>query len=257
VLILLKFKSMIAKNLIKKTVYKLRSYFLKSFPLSLLLDIPPNNVLKKQSEVDEAIRIAKQIGLPLHPDRPKNWDSLAAVSFFLNYCQNKASNILDAGGEYYSALLPQLAFLGYRNLTCINLSFKRPLKFGKILFENADLTKTKYNEHYFDGISCLSVIEHGVNIDDYFREMSRILKINGILITSTDYWDTPIEVGNKISYDFPVKIFNSSEIINFVSIAENYGFQPLGALDLFCNEKVIECQSLKYTFLYFLLQKVK
>ena len=48
----------------------------------------------------------------------------------------------------------------------------------------------------FDYVTSLSVIEHGVNIEKYFREMSRIIKSNGYLLTSTDYWPDKL-VNNK------------------------------------------------------------
>ena len=51
-----------------------------------------------------------------------------------------------------------------------------------------DLEKTNFKDNMFDFITSLSVIEHGVNIQNYFREMNRILKKDGMLLTSTDYW---------------------------------------------------------------------
>jgi len=48
----------------------------------------------------------------------------------------------------------------------------------------------------FDYITSLSVIEHGVNIQNYFKEMNRILKKGGVLLTSSDYW--PDKLVNKI-----------------------------------------------------------
>jgi ubiquinone/menaquinone biosynthesis C-methylase UbiE len=50
-----------------------------------------------------------------------------------------------------------------------------------------NLEDTKFNDQMFDYVTSLSVIEHGVNIEKYFREMSRIIKSNGYLLTSTDY----------------------------------------------------------------------
>ena len=42
-----------------------------------------------------------------------------------------------------------------------------------------DLTHTPFPDGYFDAIACLSVIEHGVPLQNYFREMYRLLKPNG------------------------------------------------------------------------------
>ena len=51
-----------------------------------------------------------------------------------------------------------------------------------------NLEATHYKENTFDFVTSLSVIEHGVDIQKYFEEMSRILKKDGLLLTSTDYW---------------------------------------------------------------------
>ena len=67
----------------------------------------------------------------------------------------------------------------------------------------------------FDFITSLSVIEHGVNIQNYFKEMNRILKKDGILLTSTDYWPDKIVNGVKTKYNpkhNPDNIFSMEEI---------------------------------------------
>ena len=51
-----------------------------------------------------------------------------------------------------------------------------------------DLEKTGFQNNTFDFVTSLSVIEHGINIENYFKEMNRILKKEGLLLTSTDYW---------------------------------------------------------------------
>jgi ubiquinone/menaquinone biosynthesis C-methylase UbiE len=50
------------------------------------------------------------------------------------------------------------------------------------------LEETNYQSNTFDFVTSLSVIEHGVDIHKYFMEMNRILKKDGLLLTSTDYW---------------------------------------------------------------------
>ena len=114
----------------------------------------------------------------------KNWDSLAALDLILRTTDTR-SRIFDAGGEWYSMILPWLCLYGYKNLTAGNLVFDKKIRRGTIVYEHSDITRTKFSNGYFDAITCLSVIEHGVDLNAYFKEMSRIIRRGGILITST------------------------------------------------------------------------
>jgi len=101
------------------------------------------------------------------------------------------------------------------------------------------------------------VIEHGVDLNSYFKEMSRILKTNGILITSTDYYETPIDTKGQIAYGVPIHIFTKEEIEEAMNISEKYGLFLTSPLDLTCDEKVVYWKQydLRFTFLNFVLRK--
>jgi SAM-dependent methyltransferase len=216
----------------------------------------PNETLKVWAQCENSISILKSLQLTLHPDLPKNWDSLAALIMILKHTSNNAC-IMDAGGEYYSSILPLLRSLGYKNLIATNLSFVKPVRKNKIRYEPGDITQTRFQDNTFDAVTSLSVIEHGVDIEKYFSEMSRIIKPNGILFTSTDYWKEPVDTRNQIAFDAPIKIFTKEDILTFIDIAKENGFTLLGELDLTCVEKVVHWQpfDLRYTFIYFTLQK--
>lgn len=213
-------------------------------------------VLKYENEYRKATEVTKHLGLNRHPDEPKNWDSLAALLAILMHTDEEGK-ILDAGGERYSVILPQLAALGYQNLFCINLAFKANVQIGSIKYEKGDITKTRFENSYFDAITCLSVIEHGVELDEYFKEMSRILKPGGILFSSTDYWYESMDTKGKYAFGVPIRIFSSEDITHSINIAKMHGLELIAPIDLTCEEKVIEWKSfnLKYTFIYFLLKK--
>jgi SAM-dependent methyltransferase len=227
-------------------------------------NIPLSGVLRKKSDYKHAIKILDELNFPLHEDGPKNWDCLAALSLIQRYLPNKSAKVLDAGGEFYSPILRQLELSGYTDLTCINLVFKdrftsRYLKKGNIMFEYGDITKTRFANGYFDAITCLSVIEHGVDIELYFKEMSRLLRVNGVLFTSTDYWEQPIATGGKVAYGVPVKIFDPNDINEMIRIAERHGFKIIEPIAFDCDQKVVTWKefNLRYTFIYFALMKVK
>lgn len=215
-----------------------------------------NTTLKTHQEINNTLEQIKKLGLFPHIDPPKNWDSLAALDYILKTFSLE-SHILDAGAELYSVILPWLFLYGYRNLLGINLIFNRPIKRGPIRYEFGDVTNTSFKNASFDAITCLSVIEHGINPKAYFKEMSRILKPNGILITSTDYYSYPIDSKGRIAYKTPIHIFSKDEIIEALNTAGEFGLKPINSIDLNCKEKVIKWKEyeLDYTFLIFTLQK--
>lgn len=215
-----------------------------------------NGTLKSRSEWREAFENARKLHVPLHRGQEKNWDHLAAVSTILAHTPASA-RILDAGAEFYSNLLPALFVYGYRDLYGINLSFSDPARRGPIRYLPGDLTRTPFPNDFFDAITCLSVIEHGVPLGSYFREMHRLLKPGGVLITSTDYYPTPIETRGLVAHGCPIKIFSKPEIQTALSLAQDIGLQPTGDIDLECEEKPIrwEPYGLEYSFVIFTLQK--
>lgn len=217
-----------------------------------------NAVLKTADEWENAVREVRALGLPPHKDSPKNWDSLAALDSILKMTGPNA-RILDAGAELYSTILPWLFLYGYRNLTGINLAFRQPLGLGPISYEYGDITKTKFKENTFDAISCLSVIEHGVDLRQYFREMSRILKPGGILVTSTDYYDRAIDTKGQSAYGAPIHVFSKDEIAGVLDTAKKANLELTDPLNLGCEEKAVRWKkfALDYTFLTFTLRKKK
>ena len=215
-----------------------------------------NRTLKCAEEVDQALRLVRELGLIPHPDPPKNWDTLGAVGSILVETDTSA-RVLDAGGELYSSVLPCLTLYGYRHLEAVNLSFKKQYKRGPITYWPGNLLHTSFPDETFSAITCLSVIEHGVDLSAYFREMVRLLKPGGILITSTDYWSSPVHTFDLTAYGVPIRIMGPREIEGAISEAREVGLVPTGAVDLTCEERVIRWQGgrLAYTFLTFILRK--
>jgi len=216
-----------------------------------------NATLKSRAEAQQAFENAVSLHLPRHRTPEKNWDHLAAVSTILSQTSPSA-RILDAGAEFYSNVLPALFLYGYRNLYAVNLSFTDPARRGPIRYVPGDLTNTSFLDESFDAITCLSVIEHGVPFEPYFREMHRLLKPGGLLITSTDYYPTPIDTRGLVAHGSPIKIFSMPEIQSALALARGMRLNLTGDIDLDCDEKPIrwEPYGLEYSFVIFTLQKV-
>ncbi|ACL73430.1 Methyltransferase type 11 [Thioalkalivibrio sulfidiphilus HL-EbGr7] len=209
-----------------------------------------NRALMSQEEVSQSVAEANSLKLPPCEDAPKTWDTLAALRAVLEATTTDAV-VLDAGAETYSRFLPWLYLYGYRNLHGINLVFDKPFRQGSIQFENGDITRTRFPDGHFDAIACLSVVEHGVDLEAYFREMSRILKPGGVLITSTDYFETPTDTQGLTAYGAPIHVFDRDEILQGVEIAKGYGLGLTSDLDLRCQDKVVRWHPYEhqYTFI--------
>jgi SAM-dependent methyltransferase len=215
-----------------------------------------NAVLQNRAEWEAATSAGQQLRVPLHRGPEKNWDHLAAVSTILRHTDPSA-RILDAGAEIYSNVLPALFLYGYHELYGVNLSFADPTRRGPIRYLPGDLTRTAFPDGFFDAIACMSVIEHGVPLEDYFREMFRLLKPGGLLITSTDYFPAPIDTRGQQAHGTPIKIFSRAEIEAALALAQSIGFEMTGNLDLSCEQRPIRWEqfNLDYTFVLFTLRK--
>lgn len=215
-----------------------------------------NTVLRHSADIERTVSALGAAGLPIHPDPVKNWDSLLAISAIARHTGPDA-RILDAGAMTYSMFLPSLYRLGYRDLTGINLVFPRAMRYGPIRYEPGDITATRFPDGHFDAIACLSVIEHHVDTDRYLNEMARILKPGGLLITSTDYFDPPVDTAGRTAYGAPVHIFTRPEIEAFRDAADARGLRLTGELDLTCAERVVHWRQLdlRYTFVLMTMRK--
>jgi SAM-dependent methyltransferase len=175
--------------------------------------------------------------------------------------------ILDVGCNG-SPILPLLRRLGFMNLYGCDLFLKKGISAAIELYEEKtfvisvqDLEKTEFQNNTFDFVTSLSVIEHGINIQNYFKEMNRIIKKGGLLLTSTDYW--PDKIVNLVNTDVnpknsPDNIFSRKEIEeDVIRIAERNGFLLTEPIDFTHGEKVIHWNDtcLDYTFIFFALRK--
>jgi SAM-dependent methyltransferase len=213
---------------------------------------PVNTVLKSQAEADSAVAEAARLKLPPFSDRPKTWDTLGALHEVVSR-NSRDARVLDAGAEIYSRILPWLYLYGFRRLTGINLVFPRPIHHGPIRYEYGDITATQFNDAYFDAITCLSVIEHGVDLRLYFKEMARILKPGGVLVTSTDYFEQPTDTRGQSAYGVPIRIFTRDDITAAFEIAREYGLELTQPADLTSRDRVVhwKIHDLRYSFIIF------
>jgi 2-polyprenyl-3-methyl-5-hydroxy-6-metoxy-1,4-benzoquinol methylase len=235
-----------------------------------------NSVLKNLSEVNYAINNLHSLGLFAHPDKVKSWDTYKMVKMISE--GDRSSFILDVGCNG-SPILSILKRLGFKNLYGCDLFLKKiPSSLTEIVYplyrpiiemyedktfniSIQNLEKTNFQDKMFDYITSLSVIEHGVNIQNYFKEMNRIMKKGGILLTSTDYW--PDKILNIIKTKHnprndPDNVFSKEEIEKDVlKAAELNDLILTEPIDFSFENKVVHYNvtGLDYTFIFFALKK--
>ncbi len=220
------------------------------------------NVLKSKTEIQAALYLADKLGVTLHNDYQKNWDTLKALSYVARRADS-VSNILDAGGGLHSPVLNTLAQYGYDNLYACDVADVNytPEKFSsKIQFSIQSIENTNYPANFFQAVSCLSVIEHGVNHERFFAEMGRITKKDGLLIITADYWPEYVDCSNIYPYgqDNPaMKVYQSSDIEGLVQTGKEYGFELCTPLMLEADEKAVRWDDVdrEYTFIFLAFKK--
>jgi SAM-dependent methyltransferase len=198
--------------------------------------VPPTGVLRTRAEWEKAVAEARLLRLPLHRDRPKNWDALGAVAAVLTLADDgsRTARVMDAGSARYSPVLPWLRLYGLGSepgsLLGINLEFgERTLRDG-VEFRYGDVTATGLGDGSLDAVTCMSVIEHGVPVEPFLAETARVLRPGGVLCVSTDYDQNPPDTAGLTAYGTPVRIFDPAQIRELVAAADRVGLELVGEL---------------------------
>jgi len=217
-----------------------------------------NTALRSRSDVTFANQALLDRGLPLHPDYNKNWDNFLALYHTNSVLRSSDEPVLDAGAGDESAYLPGLKTMGYTNLIGINLDRKDDYKAGVkdgIRYAYGDITSTPFPNGTFPFISCLSVIEHGVNVPLFLGEMARILKPGGHLFVSFDFWYDKLNTAGLITHDAPINIFSNWDVMDLLDRAAAVGLTVDPIVNTMCDEKIIAWAGLEYTFMNLLFRK--
>lgn len=225
------------------------------------------NVLQDWADIGVATRYLGERELPKHESAEKNWD-------FYHLCQladelDRDSQIVDLGcGDGFTLRL--LAAMGFRNGLGLDLSISGIARLrqwvkmwrGKMVrppyrLRQGDLTRTGLSDGSIDLATCVSVIEHGVDLSAFLRESSRILKPGGLLFVTTDYWQEHIEFDlEKLPYNLSWKIFSQKAIEDFLELSHDFGFELYEEMGVpACGERCAYWNRQDYTFINLVLKK--
>lgn len=217
----------------------------------ILKQIPENKMnrfLKTRQEVDTCTSYLKKRGLISHHFTCKDFD-------IANICKElKDGDLLDMGSNG-SYLLPNAVKMGIKGV-------KHGIDLGKpeydltgINYVQGNLMNCPYDNNSFDTITCLSVIEHEVDFEKLAKECSRLLRKNGVLYITFDYWNPKVDttdVGTKL-YGLKWTILDSADVSRLEVAMGNNGLRMSSNMDWETKDTVINDQfcapyGKKYTF---------
>ena len=224
------------------------------------------NVLKSWDDLGASIHSLLPVKC-FHADPFKNWD-LAQIHRVCSALP-KSARILDAGcSESYCSTLKYFYRTGFEQAEGIdlNISFQDRLEQFVIMksdrmlkppfrLHKGDLMHTPFRRDTFDAVTCLSVIEHGVEIELFFREMCRVLKPGGLLYVSTDYWPEKIRTEGVTAWGLDWTIFSKDEIQQVIQAAIDEGLRIDDVAIPSAQVPIVRWSGKEYTFISMVFQK--
>ncbi|MFA6540452.1 MAG: methyltransferase domain-containing protein [Bacteroidota bacterium] len=107
-----------------------------------------------------------------------------------------------------------------------------------VKYSIGDLMNTKYSDHSFRNITCLSVIEHEVDFNQFAKETSRLLEIGGRLFVTFDYWNPKVTTSIKL-YGLAWQPLDKEAVINLMAECKRHNLYPVQEMDWTLGEAVI------------------
>ena len=165
-------------------------------------------------------------GLPQHHDPYKDWDLWMLYQFLSRIkadLPNKPS-IYDMGcGKKYAAtkfcahLYSENATFFASDLLSVDFSsFQNSVNFFK-----GKVEESGFADASVDVAISLSVIEHGVDLEQFAKELNRVLNKGGKFFITTDYWPEEINTKGLFPYGLnapEMMIFSNDTIAKFIEI---------------------------------------
>lgn len=212
-----------------------------------------NEVLPNQAAIERAVTALDWE----HPTREKTWDFFKAVHYLQQHVRDPTTRVLDAGCVG-SPVLEWLYGRGHRKLYGVDLSSHDLPAVPGLTFRKADLTATPFPDRYFGAITCISVIEHGVDREAFLREAARLLTQGGSLLVSLDYHDPKIDTDDvplDLTFGLPWTIFDRHDAEQFVERAEFYGLESVEPIRWTMSEPTVSWNDRSYGFLFLAFKK--
>ena len=208
-----------------------------------------NNFLRTRFEIDEATKYLKENKLVESGLSCKNWEIASIIPHLTD------SELCDLGSDG-SVVIPNALALGLKGTKVgIDLAYKEDIVTPDgVHYIKGDLMQTPFENESFDIVTSLSVVEHSVDVNKFAQECHRILKPEGKLFVSFDYWPEKINTKGILLYNLEWNIMDRYEAFLMVSAFLSKGFALTSQIDWTVQDKVIDetfCSPAKgigYTF---------
>lgn len=98
-----------------------------------------------------------------------------------------------------------------------------------------DITRTQFPDASFDYITCLSTVEHEVDIAAFAKEAGRLLRPNGKLIVSFDYWPNGLDTSSVSGWS----VFGRADTERLIEALATNGLHLTSEMDWSCPNEVV------------------
>jgi SAM-dependent methyltransferase len=202
--------------------------------------------LRSYADIASCSTVLDQLKLPHHGIRCKDWDMAHIVPDL------GMGNLIDMGSSD-SWLLAGATMRGIPGLK-LGIDLRPPDQLVRgCAFMIGDLMKTGLPAHFFESITCLSVIEHNVDFNAFAAEVDRLLQPGGKLYLTFDYWEPKIVQTIKL-YNMSWNILCRQEVEQLVGLLQGRGLSLVEEIDWTLGEPVVSGQNwgppgcIPYTF---------
>lgn len=194
-----------------------------------------NGFLQSKAELDEARQWLIDHGHQTHHDPRKDWDLRHVVEHVAT------GDILDMGCFGSAVLLSARHWNKHGRKVGIDL---QPCpRIGGIEYHVGDLTDPPFEPASFDTVTCLSVIEHHVDVNKFAAAASRMLRPGGTLLVTFDYWEPKPDTSKYSDW----QILGKADVIRLLlSLTDNRLL--VDTFDWNTNEPCIHHAGYDYTF---------
>jgi SAM-dependent methyltransferase len=188
----------------------------------------------------------------------KSWDVLTMLDLIEHELPDRRSRLFDMGS--YNCEIPLALWQrGYRNIRAADFNpLGRSIRWygNRIDFHCEDFYKPAIGEGTLDGITALSVIEHGYDEERLLRTLSTLLRPGGIACLTTDYREQKIEVpADYRIFGLTWRVFSRAEIERLVARATAFGLELVGDVRWSESELPVHFEGYAFTFALLALRK--